>query len=377
MSGHITESLAIALSEYDRQVSGTDRLPHHDLRPVLLGLFGEVGSILTTAKKHYREEDEFEAYRNAVDEEFGDAFWYFAALCRRLGLSLDQAFSFNRSEGSGLEVIATDLSLGPIAQAQMRPLPGELEPILLELGCAAAALSVIPENAGDVEQRLQSFAQIYEEAVRAARVSFARALHLNMRKVRGRFLEPDIGSLPTFDIAFPEDERIPVEFEINIVQRRNGQTYLRLNDVFIGDPLTDNITDRDGYRFHDVFHFSHAATLNWSPVFRALLKRKRKSDSRTDEEQDGGRAIVVEEGLTAWIFSRAKEDGFFQKRHSLPFGLLKTVGEFVAGYEVDQCPLRLWEMAILKGYEIFCQVRNRGGGTVTGNCKARTISYRP
>ena len=29
-----------------------------------------------------------------------------------------------------------------------------------------------------------------------------------------------------------------------------------------------------------------------------------------DEAQDGGRAIVVEEGLTAWIFSRAKELNF-------------------------------------------------------------------
>jgi hypothetical protein len=46
----------------------------------------------------------------------------------------------------------------------------------------------------------------------------------------------------------------------------------------VGDPLTDNIADRDGYRFHDVFHFAHPAVLHWSPTFRALVKRKRKSD---------------------------------------------------------------------------------------------------
>ena len=39
----------------------------------------------------------------------------------------------------------------------------------------------------------------------------------------------------------------------------------------------------------------------WSPTFRALIKQKRKSDPKVDDAQDGGRAIVVEEGLTAWV----------------------------------------------------------------------------
>ena len=87
---------------------------------------------------------------------------------------------------------------------------------------------------------------------------------------------------------------------------------MRLNGVFVGDPLTDNIRDPDGYRFHDVFHFAHAAILHWSPTFRALLKQKRKSNPKVDEAQDGGRAIVVEEGLTAWVFARAKELNYFE-----------------------------------------------------------------
>jgi hypothetical protein len=149
-----------------------------------------------------------------------------------------------------------------------------------------------------------------------------------------------------------------------------------MNGVFIGDPLTDNIADRDGYRFHDVFHFAHAAILNWSPVFRALLKRKRKSDPNTDEQQDGGRAIVVEEGLTAWIFSHAKEQKFFSETQALPFDLLKTVRQFVSGYEVEQCPLRLWEIAIVQGYEVFRQINDNSQGTIIADRRARTISYR-
>ena len=71
-----------------------------------------------------------------------------------------------------------------------------------------------------------------------------------------------------------------------------------------------------------------------------------------------------------------RED-FFAERESLPFDLLKTVQQFVAGYEVDQCPLKLWETAVLKGYEVFRQVRDAGGGTVIADRNARTVRFKP
>ena len=158
-------------------------------------------------------------------------------------------------------------------------------------------------------------------------------------------------------------------------QRKSGKSYLQWNGVFIGDPLTDNIADPDGYRFHDVFHFAYAAILHWSPVMRALIKHKRKSLAEYDESQDGGRAIVVEEGLTAWIFAKAKELNFFEGQERVSLGILKTIGEFVDGYEVDQCPLKLWERAILDGYAVFRQVRDAEGGWIVGDRESRTIRY--
>lgn len=146
--------------------------------------------------------------------------------------------------------------------------------------------------------------------------------------------------------------------------------------MFIGDPLTDNILDPDGFRFHDVFHFAHAAVLHWSPTFRSLIKHKRKSDKVIDEAQDGGRAIVVEEGLTAWLFTRAKAMKFFEGQTSVSFDLLKTVSEFVQGYEVQACPLKLWEDAILQGYAVFREVRAENGGVVIGDRPARTLRFR-
>jgi hypothetical protein len=116
--------------------------------------------------------------------------------------------------------------------------------------------------------------------------------------------------------------------------------------------------------------------LHWSPVFRALIKHKRKSDPEIDEAQDGGRAIVVEEGLTAWVFSRAKILGLFKDRKHLSFDLLKTIKQFVAGYEVAQCPLQLWEDAILQGYEVFRKVRDAQGGIVIGDRAKRKLTYK-
>ena len=182
----------------------------------------------------------------------------------------------------------------------------ELDDALLELGRAATELLILVSNRSRTDELLDAFARSYLQALQAARLTFSRVVNRNIAKTRGRFLEPDRQVFPVFDSEFGEDERLPSLFEIHIRQRKSGQSYLQWNGVFIGNPLTDNILDPDGYRFHDVFHFAHAAVLHWSPTFRALIKHKRKSDTVIDEAQDGGRAIVVEEGLSAWLFTRAK-----------------------------------------------------------------------
>lgn len=357
---------AIQLDEYARQVAHTDRLAD-DLRPVLLGLFGEVGSIMATAKKLHREGPDFTGYRIDTIEEFGDALWYFTALCRRLRVSVHSIVA-KASPPGGYKAV-------PVADT-LAMLP-QIDPALLELGQATAALLTLKQDAGGSTVLLATFADCYLKGLQAAKIPFDEVVAFNILKTRGRFIPADKKLLPTFDAEFEEEERIPAKFEIEITQRKSGKTYLRWNGVFIGDPLTDNILDPDDYRFHDIFHFAHAAILHWSPTFRALIKHKRKSDPVVDEAQDGGRAIVVEEGLTAWIFSRAKELGYFETSAHISFDVLKTIQQFTAGYEVEQCPLSLWEEAILQGYAVFRQVRANEGGTVICNRTARTIRYKP
>lgn len=369
---------SVLLREYMQKIDLTDELPEDDLRPVLLGLFGEVGSIMATAKKLHREKEAYAGYQRAVVEELGDALWYLTALCRRLGYGVDEIL-LGAASGAGYEhvVAASDLLDGPLSRDSAS---GDLSPLdetLLKLGEATAALFAINCPGEQSRALLHTFSDYYLQAVQTARVSFAQIVRTNTDKACGRFLEPDFDRLPTFDSDFPEEERLPARFEIKITQRKSGQSYLQWNGVFIGDPLTDNIIDPDGYRFHDVFHFAYAAILHWSPTFRSLIKQKRKSDSTYDEAQDGGRAIVVEEGLSAWIFSYAKEVNFFEGQEKLSFDLLKTVHQFVRGYEVEVCPLRLWEHAILEGYKVFRQVRNNNGGIVIGDRRERSIMYVP
>ena len=366
------------LTDYMNQVEPTDRLPFDDLQPILLGLFGEVGSIMATAKKFHREREAYAGYRSAVEEEFGDALWYFTALCRRLGFRLDEVLSGVDAGASHATSVRpeTDFEKPNLDIATPLTVPG-LDAALLALGEAAVGLFGLKASPNLAQGKLFAFGASYLAALLAVRVSFAEVLRKNIGKTRGRFLPPNLATLPNFDRAFQEEERLPEHFEITMDQRGSGRSYLRWNGVFIGDPLTDNIADSDGYRFHDVFHFAHAAILHWSPTFRAVIKQKRKSDPKVDDAQDGGRAIVVEEGLTTWIFSRAKELNYFEGQKNVSFDLLKTVQQFVAGYEVEACPLSLWEIAILKGYDVFRQVKSNRGGIIIGDRSKRTIEYAP
>jgi len=370
---------SIVLAKYAADVLPTDVLPPDDLNRALMGLYGEVGGIMSSAKKHVREGDAYPGFKRAAEEEFGDTLWYFNAVCRRVDASLEQIFA-EAANGSSFATTcaASDASPGAVAHVAT-PVNGEsIDESLFRLGLCAAELLRTPDQLwDDGRPKLVEFARAYLKALHSSNLIFADVVRRNISKTRGAFIDPDQNELPLFDDEFDEDERLPVEFRIRINQRKAGKSYLQWNNVFIGDPLTDNIGDPDGYRFHDVFHLAHAAILHWSPVFRALIKQKRKSKGRFDEEQDSGRAIVVEEGLTAWIFMRAKELNYFDGQTKVSFDILKTIEDFTSGYEVSLCPLKQWERAILDGYAVFRQVRDAKGGWVIGNREKRTISFEP
>lgn len=368
---------SLLLSDYASEIAATDVLSPTDFNPVLQGLYGEVGGIMSTVKKHVREKSAYPGFRRAAEEEFGDTLWYLAAICRRMQAPLEDIFAEAANHGNFKNIgAASDIAEGAFAYIAMPvAAPASLDITLVRLGQAAAALL----GSGPARNDVVTFARAYLDAIHAAELAFSDVARGNLRKARGAFLEPQAVDLIglDFDSEFGIEEQLPREFKIRVNQRGSGKSYLQWNGVFIGDPLTDNIADRDGYRFHDVFHFAYAAILHWSPVIRALIKHKRKSQSKYDEEQDSGRAIVVEEGLTAWIFSRAKELNYFENQEKVSLGILKTIEEFVSGYEVEKCPLKLWEKAIMDGYSVFRQIKKNQGDWIIGNRKERTLQYMP
>lgn len=374
MASSKNENGSILLSTYVESISETDVLEQHDISPILQGLYGEVGGIMSTAKKHIREKSAYPGYKLAAEEEFGDTLWYLAALCRRLGYPLEEIFSEAvGTEDFTIQSAASDTFEGALAHVAMPTSIRSVDDTLFNLG-RSAALLLDPVPGRD---NIVTFAKDYLDAMFASKLAFSDVARSNMRKARGAFLDPDPEDLIDFDAKFDKEEQLPREFAIRVNERASGRSYLQWNGVFIGDPLTDNIADLDGYRFHDVFHLAYAAILHWSPVVRALIRHKRKSIREYDENQDSGRAIVVEEGLTAWLFSKAKELDFFEGHERVSLGILKTVSEFVAGYEVSKCPLKLWERAILDGYTVFRQLKASQGGWIVGNRVERSIRYEP
>ncbi|MCY4277493.1 MAG: hypothetical protein OXE81_06605 [Gammaproteobacteria bacterium] len=94
-------SRIISIAEYEKTVESTDTLiPDSQIESILLGLFGEVGSVMSTAKKLHREKGAFEAgYGEDTEEEFGDVLWYVTALCRRCRIGIADLISEVLAEG--------------------------------------------------------------------------------------------------------------------------------------------------------------------------------------------------------------------------------------------------------------------------------------
>jgi len=202
----------------------------------------------------------------------------------------------------------------------------------------------------------------------------------NLVKIQDRFNDPDESAYPIFDEDFPENEKLPREFEIEFIPfEEDGKAKLKIinrgTNELIGDPLSDNNYEDDGYRFHDIFHYGYLAILGWSPVLRKLLKCKRKHVPEIDENEDGARAQISEELISLFIYHHAIEHDLFKYGSSVDSGIIKKVKQLVENVEVKNCGGRQWEKAILNSYEIFNQLREQNGGRVLVSLKNRKLIY--
>jgi NTP pyrophosphatase (non-canonical NTP hydrolase) len=291
------------LGEYQREAQKTDQFPKDQRVVPLLGMGGEVGSLLAEYKKWMRDGPAHALFSEQIAEELGDILWYLANAATKFDLDL--------------ETIAAQ----------------------------------------------------------------------NLAKTRDRW--PPDGSEPAyrlFDEAYPAVEQLPRRFTAEIREDvgpgGKERIVLTIDGVSAGDPLQDNSHDPDGYRFHDVFHLAHAAKLGWSPVLRGkLLKRpgttppdhKRRSDPEVDEVEDGGRAIVIDEAVVAYVWGYARQHAFLAGVSTVDYRVLKTVKDLTSGLEVAARSGHQWEEAILAGYGAWRQVNERRGGVIEVDLEARRI----
>ena len=288
------------LSDYQRQAQATDQLPAGDPNAIivpLLGMAGEVGSLLAEYKKYLRDKDAHVLFPEQVAEELGDILWYLANTATKFDLDL-----------------------------------------------AAIAAS-------------------------------------NLAKTRDRW--PPAGGHPKyrlFDDDFPSEEQLPRSFTVEVTDSVGAYGKSRINltidGMSAGDPLQDNAYDEDGYRFHDVCHLAHAAKLGWSPVLRGKLltpNRKRRSAPEVDEVEDGGRAIVIDEAIVAYVWEYARRHRFLEGVTTVDYPVLKTIRQLTGGLEVATRSAHDWEEAILVGYRIFRQVRTRRRGVLAVDLRTRSI----
>src|SRR2546428_1922650 len=355
------------LKEFAEDASSTDQFIKHPqhLELLGLGLLGEAGSILAEVKKGMREGPAYLGFGVKVQEEIGDFLWYYIRIVSVLDPGL-------------LEEISRHGRSKPASKNK-----NELDQIL-EFGVVVGNLfSMIPDIKGEsptcIREALRPVWAQLRGVASVAQVPLSEAARGNVRKRSSRW-PTELRPLPVFDDAYPSEEQLPRQIKVEFLERkRNGSpvVILRINGLNIGDRLTDSIQEPDEYRYHDVFHFAHAAFLGWSPVVRSLLRSKRKSRPAVDENEDGGRAQVIEEAISAAVFARAKELQFFDGVNRIDYELLKTIQGLTRGYEVERVPMWQWEKAILKAYEVFRKLKTNHGGRVLVDLQKRDLEYQP
>lgn len=291
---------------YQAESAKTDQVAEDDEKGKLvplLGLAGEVGTLLSEYKKFLRDGSAHERFDEQVAEELGDLLWYIANVASKFGLDLE------------------DIAKGNLEKTRGR-------------------------------------------------------WPARRRDHQGTLFDSERSHL--FDEEFPTDQQIPRQFTIQFEEQREGDSVrviVSRDGQQIGDELTDNAYEDDGYRFHDVFHFSYAAVLGWSPITRTLLKVKRKADEQIDEVEDGARAKIIEELVSQLVYTYTRTHNYLDGVGSLDYHLLKTIHSLVGDREVNVRSLAEWEQAIFAGYEVWRNLRKHCGGTVEVNLLQRRISF--
>ncbi|MCA4793912.1 nucleotide pyrophosphohydrolase [Myroides odoratimimus] len=179
-------------------------------------------------------------------------------------------------------------------------------------------------------------------------------------------------------ITSSKNENLPQNFIVRFEEYNclnYPQVKVTLDNIQVGDTIDDNSYTHDGYRYHDIFHFTFAAILDWSPCTRSMMRRKRKSNLDIDRIEDGARAAITEECISLMIFSRAKNKEFFKNIDDIDLDLLFIIKEMTTPFEVESKTIDDWKNAIYEAYRVFRQLLLYKGGQVLFDTTNKTIKF--
>lgn len=341
------------------QNSGRDHVPL-----LALGLIGEMGDILTEIKKDYREKSSASGLKERLEEEIGDFLWYYVRIVSIIDNDLIKSLPLEQIHSQTIKkdkLISDCLSISIWIGKLM-----------------SNVLSLSEGSEGNLRDALFKIWDNIKLISTQNGISLTEVAKKNILKRRDRWKSNDI-PFNLFDEIFPVEEQLPRKMDFDFFEKKgtNGKPRVFLSScgIHIGDPLTDNSSLQDDYRYHDIFHLGFMTYLGWSPVFRGILRCKRKSNPDIDENQDGARASITEEAISAMVFRRAQELNFFQGVKTIEYDLLKTIRMLVKGLEVEAVPLGQWERSILVSYEIFRELMINKGGKIQINLIEKTMTY--
>lgn len=280
---------------------------------------------------------------------------------------------------------------GSILNVYMKYLSDGLEP--------AAGREFLKEQLGDLLWYLAAVATAMD-------IELEQIAEANLRKSRDRYTSRDepsqFAALPVLDASYPEQERFPRRLVVEFADLRLSSDQLTASLTLVsaepnafpngpftiqgkkvgfqigarlGNEVTDNSRRVDGYRFHDAIHMGFMAVLGWSPTLRSLLRLKRKSNTTTDEVEDGARATYAEEGLAAVLARLAERRTGFRNESDIDGDTFEVVKAATVGLEAERLPGWLWRRAIIQGFKAMRELFENRGGYLIADLDKRELTY--
>ncbi len=214
------------LGEYQELAARTDvSSSEASQRHLILGLFGEAGSVLSVVKKKGRDNSSSQVYYDSASEEMGDLLWYVATAAKRSGLNLAKIAKPLVLQESRRKK-AADIAFADL-QRPRQSVPVSptryLELVLMYLAEAVGSLIIEQREfrkSSDLKRLCDAYTKVLRRIVDVANrvgLSLDDVAKANLAKTSDRWPEDCSRRYPDpFDSKFPPYERLPRNISFNI-----------------------------------------------------------------------------------------------------------------------------------------------------------------